>query len=148
MTGCLFCGGDPSAPNHRALCDGRQGHAEATAAADQRFREGFSDVARLEDATTAAVDLAYAGAPPGWADRALLVVERLAREHFRFTTDSVWDHIEAPPEPRALGGVMRRAVAAGWIQQTDAFEKSMRGERHRAPMRVWQSLVVRGSEVA
>jgi hypothetical protein len=98
-------------------------------------------VAVLERVTAAAIAQAHDGAPAGWTDRALLVVERLARECPAFTTDRVWDYIEAPAEPRALGGVMRRAVAAGWIRQTDQFEKSMRGERHRAPMRVWQSRI-------
>jgi hypothetical protein len=31
MTPCLFCGGDRSAPNHLAHCDGRQGAREAAA---------------------------------------------------------------------------------------------------------------------
>jgi hypothetical protein len=26
---CLFCGGDPTAPDHAASCDGRQGHIDA-----------------------------------------------------------------------------------------------------------------------
>ena len=29
ITPCRFCGGDASAPNHPARCDGRQGRAEA-----------------------------------------------------------------------------------------------------------------------
>ena len=33
FTGCLFCGGDTSAPDHAARCDGRQGHIEAIAPA-------------------------------------------------------------------------------------------------------------------
>lgn len=31
FAGCLFCGGDASAPNHWEVCDGRQGHVEAEA---------------------------------------------------------------------------------------------------------------------
>jgi hypothetical protein len=30
LTGCLFCGGDASEPNHLAHCDGRQGGIEET----------------------------------------------------------------------------------------------------------------------
>jgi hypothetical protein len=29
MQGCIFCGGDASAPDHHLHCDGRQGHIEA-----------------------------------------------------------------------------------------------------------------------
>jgi len=29
MQPCIFCGGDPHEPNHRAHCDGRQGYVEA-----------------------------------------------------------------------------------------------------------------------
>lgn len=97
----------------------------------------------LEHATTAAIEAAYAGAPAEWASRALAVIQRLACERTFLTSDDVWEFIEAPPEPRALGSVMRRAVVAGWIQQTELFEKSMRGERHRAPLRVWQSRITR-----
>lgn len=61
-----------------------------------------------------------------------------------FTTDDVWERlhrqgITGPHEPRALGAVMRRAVADGMIRAADKMPRpSQRPETHRNPKRVWE----------
>lgn len=80
------------------------------------------------------------------AREAVLVTARAVEE---FTTDRVWwqlDRWGVPPprEPRAMGAVMRGAVAAGVVRGTDRVVKTSRPEAHKRPIPVWRSLVREG----
>jgi hypothetical protein len=76
-----------------------------------------------------------------WLEQSLGVVERLADELERFTTDEVWARLESPPrEGRQLGALMRAAARAGWIEQTDSHRPSTRPNVNRRPVRIWRSL--------
>jgi len=102
-------------------------------------RENVAEGERLRDE---AIDRVEQHAPPDWADEALNVVIGLAREEGReFTTDAVWAGLNGaqPPEPRAMGAVMRKAVMLGWIEKTDRMEMSKRPRCHRRPLTVWRS---------
>lgn len=79
------------------------------------------------------------GADPTWLNRVTAVVKSLARERSHFTTDDIWKKVPTTREPRAMGAVMRDAVAAGLIVGTSQFIKSERPECHRRPLQVWAS---------
>lgn len=76
--------------------------------------------------------------PPVWARRTREVVLRLARTGKPFTTDDVWKRVKAPPEPRALGAVMRDLQRAGKIRPRLEWVQSSRPECHARPVRVWE----------
>ena len=64
------------------------------------------------------------------------------------TTDHIWDKIndwgfgEATHDNRAMGAVMRKAQAEGWIEPTDRVIKSTRAVCHSRPIRVWKSKLI------
>jgi hypothetical protein len=88
---------------------------------------------------------ADANVDKAWALVALKAVSWLAMTQEEFTADDVWGILATDPafthEPRALGGVMRRAVSCGYIESTDRYILSSRPECHRNPKRVWKSLL-------
>jgi hypothetical protein len=77
-------------------------------------------------------------APDVWMAQAVAAVHELCRTRPRFTADDVWQRVGNPPEPRALGAVMRQVKREGVCEPTDQFVTSER--RHGAPIRVWRSL--------
>lgn len=78
-------------------------------------------------------------APDEWRRAAVRAVKYCARSNSDFTTQQVWAALDSayarPPEPRALGGVMRQVQASGFIQATG--EHRTGDGRHGAPLRVW-----------
>lgn len=96
----------------------------------------------------AGIVAAAIGADPEWARAALHAVAWVAERRERFTTDAVWGVLERfqvypPREPRAMGPVIKRAQAEGWIDPTDEFRPSVRPVCHRQPIRVWRSSLYR-----
>lgn len=79
-----------------------------------------------------------------WPLRAYQAVKIAAERNELFIIDAVWEHVEEPAEPRAIGGIMRRAMAAGLIEDTGRVEKSARVTAHRNKRTVWKSLVYKG----
>lgn len=100
--------------------------------------------ARLRDEAEAAVE---ANAPAVWSVMALDAVRECAGANREFIVDEVWSYMPdgAPttPDNRAMGPVMRRAKAAGMIEPTEAFRLTRQVKSHRAPRRVWRSLIRR-----
>lgn len=91
--------------------------------------------------TDEAVERAYVNAPEDWKANAAVAVENCAKRFNEFTTDEVWDALdEQPREPRALGGVMRRAARDGLIRKTNRVRNSTATKRHSRPMTIWESL--------
>ena len=89
------------------------------------------------------IERAEQGAPFGWSDEALALVQTLAKQHPYICSDDLWAAgLSDPPEPRALGAVMRAAVKKGYIETTSHFVNTFQESRHRAPVRVWHSLIV------
>ena len=85
-----------------------------------------------------------------FAYEAALIVAGLKAE---FTTDDIWDRIDmwqntgnyddiATHDNRAMGAVMRKAQANGWIEPTDRVVKSNRPVCHSRPIRVWRSKLI------
>jgi len=80
-----------------------------------------------------------------WKDAALEAVRSAALKYPSFTTDEVWPLIKHDPmlhDPRSLGPVMRRAEGLGYINPTALVSSSDSVSRHRAPKRIWQSLLL------
>lgn len=89
-----------------------------------------------------ALEVVERGAPDGWMEAAVALIERTARLKARFTSDDVWDAgLEAPREPRALGAAFTKAVKLRLIERTGEFTTTRRSSRHAAPIAIWRSLV-------
>lgn len=90
---------------------------------------------------------ADAAAKEDWKASAIAAVYVAAQTHDRFTTTAVWAllakdaSITPTREPRAMGAIMRKAQKNGWIEPTDKFLNTNRASRHRAPVRIWRSLL-------
>ena len=102
----------------------------------------LADLNRLD-----AIQRADDHADPDWHDVAYGCVLAVARRCATFTTDEVLIELANHPaitthEPRALGPVMMRAQRANVIAATDQFVNSEAVSRHRAPKRVWASLII------
>lgn len=81
-----------------------------------------------------------AGAEEEWKDHAFEAVRLLANpaaDMYLITPDDLWDYVEKPREPRALGPVMTRAAKAGLIRSTIFHENSRNG--HAPNIRIWAS---------
>jgi hypothetical protein len=93
-----------------------------------------------EEARDQAIARVEANAPEGWVQRARDTVNLIALSRFDFTTDEVWDALgeDRPPEPRALGAVMKSMARDGYIRATGEYRKSSRVDCHARPVAVWR----------
>ena len=93
-----------------------------------------------EQARDEAIRLVAEGSPAGWLDRARAKVLDVAGARFDFTTDDVWVALgeDKPPEPRALGAVMKALAHEGAIRATGEYRKSVRVGCHARPVAVWR----------
>lgn len=83
-----------------------------------------------------------------WKNAALAAVKKVRFAFEEFTTDHVWQQLDAwakagfcaheTHEPRALGAVMQSAKKLGLIVPTDKHTLSVRKECHARPVRVWK----------
>lgn len=81
---------------------------------------------------------------PGPNDRALAEVEERLRRlpiGAEITSDSLLPDLSrfGFSDPRAVGAIMKRALAAGWIRPTDRFRNSTRPGNHCAPRRIYRN---------
>lgn len=98
-----------------------------------------------QHAADQAIARAAANTDDGWNDLAYNAILSVARTTETFISDACWaTGLPEPHEPRALGGVMRRAARDGLIVGTDEFRPSRRVGCHAMPRRVWKSLVFEG----
>jgi hypothetical protein len=93
-----------------------------------------------EQARDEAISRVEAHAPEGWVQRARDTVTLIAMARFDFTSDHVWDALgeDRPPEPRALGAVMKAMARDGLIRATGEYRKSTRVDCHARPVAVWR----------
>tara|TARA_Y100001963_G_C6792589_1_gene456486 strand:- start:8907 stop:9212 length:306 start_codon:yes stop_codon:yes gene_type:complete len=90
-----------------------------------------------------AIWAAYTHSPSEWRLMAEEAVKEVALNIYTFTTANVWYQLEEwgyqkPPEPRALGGVMRRLKRDGVIEPTGQYRNC--GIRHGSPLTVWRGV--------
>lgn len=95
-----------------------------------------TEAGAARDAALEAVD---ENADEDWKDRALEAVRRTALEHDEFISDDIWttSGLDRPRESRAMGPVLRRAAALGYIEKTGKALPSAQG--HLRPVHVWRS---------
>lgn len=93
--------------------------------------------------TQGAIDQAEAHASTTWMKKAYQIIQELAKSQRIFTTDHVWEALAKTEfrthEPRALGGLMQKAVRDGHIVATGAYRKSTRPECHSRPIPIYVS---------
>lgn len=96
-----------------------------------------------EEARDEAIARVEAHAPEGWVHRAKDAVALIALARFDFTTDDVWNALgeDRPPEPRALGAVMKKMAGDGTIRATGEYRKSVRVDCHARPVAVWRHVL-------
>jgi hypothetical protein len=108
-------------------------------------QQNLFDKARATEARDAALDMVERGASKMWIDAALDSVRRVCLKHAEFTTDDVWAELVLwcdtwqPPEPRAMGAVMRAACQLGLCTRSDRTRNSNKVSCHRRPLRIWIS---------
>ena len=73
-----------------------------------------------------------------WKARALWAVFGTAREAggFGFIADDVWKRLDRPPQPKALGPILRQARRLGLIVGTGEYRPHP--QRHATMTRVWR----------
>jgi len=102
------------------------------------------DARRGEQARDEALERVEDNADDSWKNAALRAICITAAQHEEFISSDVWPNINsdaAPREARALGPMMVRAKKNGWIEATNQFKLATMVSRHRAPQRVWRSLI-------
>jgi hypothetical protein len=80
-----------------------------------------------------------------WKQAALEATRLCAVEMPEFTTDQVWRVLARTEygthEPRAMGAIMRQAVALGWVKPSNEYRTSERPECHKRPVKIWTSTI-------
>jgi hypothetical protein len=88
-----------------------------------------------------ALEAVEAAADEGWLRAAKQAVWVLCLRGESFTTDDVWEHLDAlgvtTHEPRALGAVMRAAATAGFIRKSNQYVNTRRPAAHSRPIPQW-----------
>jgi DNA polymerase family A len=85
---------------------------------------------------------AEAGAPLGWIEQAVETIRWLACRQPFIVSDDVWARgLVHPGEARALGPCFKRAQALRIVEPTERCTLTSQVKRHRAPIRVWKSLL-------
>ncbi len=67
-----------------------------------------------------------ANAPDDWWAQALQCAERFANSGRTFTADDIFDEVGKPPEPRALGAILKRLSVAGRIERVGETRSRLR----------------------
>lgn len=94
-----------------------------------------------------AIAQADAHADSRWMQSAVLALHEAAVRHPSLTADEVWESMTGllwshlAQAPTAMGPVMRRGQAKGWIERTPAFRPSRQAANHHRPVRIWRSLI-------
>jgi hypothetical protein len=99
-----------------------------------------------ERAKQLGMDRAERAANPEWRvfmEAAVVSVARNKRLFFCDDIEAVRMELNGPEthENRALGPLMLWAMREGVCERTDDFALSARASRHRAPCRIWRSLI-------
>jgi hypothetical protein len=100
-------------------------------------QEQTFDPALAATVTNEAIHRADTNAPPEWKIQAMVAIRRISKRQPTMTADDVWAEVGKPPEPSALGPVMRAAAKAGTITKTDRVTPSARPEAHQKQLPIW-----------
>lgn len=103
------------------------------------------DLPQARAARDEALDRVEEHASPAFLAAAEIALYLVASHQPTLTTDDVWRQMEGrsnPHERRAMGPVMMRGKANGWIEPTSQVENSEMVDCHSRPKRIWRSLVL------
>lgn len=111
--------------------------------------QAFSDrIRKAQQVTLARTEAAVAmrnaerNTDPTWAEHAERIIIELAQTGRHFTSDDVMDALTdyevETPDPRALGPIIKRAIARQWMHRT-GYEPSRR--RHGTPIAVYVGII-------
>jgi len=103
-----------------------------------------------EDRREEAMARVERNAPVSWRGWAETAVRYVAERRSEFTTDPVWTVLESwavptPPEPRALGPLMRSVQTWGWCKATGSYRNSVRAANHGRPLMIYRSNLFHGN---
>ena len=91
------------------------------------------------------IERSAGSAPAYWASYAQDFIRSYARDHETVHVDDLWDAgLVQPPNPQALGQVMRACQALGWIEQmrSGRFYLCLPSVNSNKNMKVvWKSLI-------
>jgi hypothetical protein len=95
-----------------------------------------------QEAKREAIERVERNASPDFLDFARTIALRIAAAQPNgFTTDAIWEVLDAsgvkPPEPRALGAVMKRLADEGLIRKTGEYVDSTRAVCHGRLLAIW-----------
>jgi len=89
-----------------------------------------------------AIRLVEQNTPYGWKVRANKALVSAARDLPEFTTDDIkqlMDVDDVPPEPRAMGAIVKAAARKGTIEKVKGkYRESTDPACHRRPKQVWR----------
>lgn len=75
-----------------------------------------------------------------WLDAAKAALVSVAKSRAEFIADQIWETgLAKPSEARALGAVVRWALAEGVISDSGRYSKSAQPGLHCSPRKVWRS---------
>jgi hypothetical protein len=82
---------------------------------------------------------------PAWLAGAVEAIRQVARERLLLTCDDVWAAMGGGDEVyrSQMGIAFRVAKRAGLIRMNGTYAESRRAPRHRSPVRVWRSLLIK-----
>lgn len=90
------------------------------------------------------IDDAFEASDPDWRRAAQKRVRHLAEHYDTFTSEDVITWLERhgyrTRDKRALGSIMQQCARAKMIK-AKGYAPAVRPQRHKAPVRVWQSLI-------
>jgi hypothetical protein len=72
-----------------------------------------------------------------WNALAHAAIQHLIERRTPFSTNDVWQLVDRPAEPRAVGQIIMAYVRSGDIVATGQWVTSAYGSRHGAPVREW-----------
>ena len=120
--------------------------AARTPASQRSIFEVETDEETADEAATAGMEQAYRNSTTDYKRAARERLSYLIREYNKFTSDDIINHLNRigiVGNHSALGAMIKGAERAGLITATGEYRESNRAERHKAPVRVWKSNIIK-----
>ena len=105
-----------------------------------------TDEETADEAATAGMEQSYRNSSTEYKRAARERLTYLIQSYDKFTSDDIindLNRIGIVGNHAALGAMIKGAERAGLITATGEYKESSRPERHRAPIRVWKSNIVK-----
>lgn len=106
--------------------------------------QGGPSLPEAKKARDAALAQVEANADDDWKKRAFAALIVIAKRQETLIANDLWEVVERPREPRALGPVMMRGHKYGIVEPTSTYRPVPSAKSHAAPVRIWRSLCYEG----